>query len=122
MANNQTKKSPNFRIEIQGDAEFQKYIQDRMQTVKNVLTAARNKPATNGVIMNELLTFWIENHDDTARNDRENVFPPSYVQTKKKDTDQQIFAAAESSISNLCQLSAAHSKLCNGKLTVLKKT
>lgn len=122
MATNQTKKLPNFRFEIQGDAEFKKSIQDRMQTVKNVLTAARNKPATNGVIMNELLTFWIENHDDTAMNDRENVFPPSYVQTKKKDTDQQIFVAAESSISNLCQLSAAQSKLCNGKLTVLKKT
>lgn len=118
----QTKKLPTFRIKIQGDAELKKSIQDRMQTVKNVLTAARNKLATNGVIIDELLTFVIENHDDNARNDRENVFPPSYVQTKKKDTDQQIFVASKSSISNLCQLSAAHSKHCNGKLTVLKKT
>lgn len=54
MANNQTKKSPNFRIDIQGDGEFKKC---RMQTVKNVLTSARNKPATNDLIINELLTF-----------------------------------------------------------------
>lgn len=87
-----------------------------MQTVKNVLTAARNKPATNSVIINELLTFWIENHNYTVRNHRENGFQPSYVQTEKKDTDQQILVPAESSISNLCQLSAAHSKLCNGSL------
>lgn len=93
-----------------------------MQTVKAVLTAARNKPATIGVIIHERLTFWIDNHGDTARNYRKNVFPPSYVQTKKKDTNQQMFVAAKSSSSNLCQLSAVHSKLCNDKLVDLKKT
>lgn len=84
MATNQTKKLPNFRFEIQGDAEFKKSIQVRMQTVKNVLTAARNKPATNSLINNELLTFQIENRDNTARNDRNNVFPPSYFRPRRR--------------------------------------
>lgn len=79
MATYQPKKLPNFKIKIQGDSEYKKSIQDRMQTVKNVLTTARNKPATNGVIIDELLTFWIENYDDTAKNDRNNVFPRSKV-------------------------------------------
>lgn len=60
MATNQSKKLRNFRIGFQDDAEFKtKYIQDRMQTVTNVLTAARNKPATNDVIIDGLLRMKI---------------------------------------------------------------
>lgn len=53
MTTNQSKKFPNFSIE--NDAYFKTSFQDKMQTVKNVLTKANDMPARNGVIIVVLL-------------------------------------------------------------------
>lgn len=47
---------------------------------------SEKQPAASGVPFDDRLIFWIQNHDVTEGIDKENVFPPSVVQTTKNHT------------------------------------
>ncbi|KAK3084916.1 hypothetical protein FSP39_021441 [Pinctada imbricata] len=91
----------NCRLEITGDNEFKREIQERFQKVKEYLTHMETNPANNATVMETILDYWIKNNinaDDRCHGPTQ--FPSSYLQVQRGDVDQKLFVTAETSLKN----------------------
>ncbi|CAC5421807.1 unnamed protein product [Mytilus coruscus] len=116
------KRPSNFRIEIPGDETVKSRILEKLQRVKSYLTSTLNKPVNNGLIIEELLDFWIKQQLGSDNSKELHPFPSTYSQTRRQDVDQGLFVTAEKSLDTYGELFEAHTSICNGKLKVLERT
>ncbi|KAJ8322416.1 hypothetical protein KUTeg_000025 [Tegillarca granosa] len=120
-----TQKRPvNFRIEIPGDGEFKQKIQNQFQRVKNYITANLNKKRIdNGVVMEQLLEFWLKNKmSQLNESEPPEVFPCLYKQVRRDQVNEPIFLTVGSSLSTFGELCTAHARKCKGTLKIQKTT
>ncbi|CAC5389744.1 unnamed protein product [Mytilus coruscus] len=116
------KRPLNFRIEIPGDETVKSRILEKLQKAKSYLTSTWNKPVNNSLIIEELLDFWIKQHLGSDNSKKLHPFPSTYSQTRRQDVDQGLFVTAEKSLDTYGELFEAHTRICNRKLKVLKRT
>jgi hypothetical protein len=76
----------------------------------------------NGIIIEDLLDFWNKYHHENENDNERHPFPSTYSQVKRKDVDQGLFIATESSIVTYGEIFEAHTSICKGKLKLAKRT
>ena len=76
----------------------------------------------NGIIIEDLLDFWNKYHHENENDNERHPFPSTYSQVKRKDVDQGLFIATESSIVTYGEIFEAHTSICKGKLQLAKRT
>ena len=93
------KRAPNFRLQIPGDDELKKLIRENLQVVREHLIQRLSKPVVNnGILMKELLDFWIKHHGMETDSTTAHDFPPHYIRVPKCKLNQQCFITAETSL------------------------
>ena len=126
MAENQgtsKKRTPFFRLEITGDNEFKREIQEKFQKVKEYLTPMQTKPANNATVLKTILDYWINNNINSGSGSHgPTQFPSSYLQVQRGDVDQKLFITAETSLKNFGKICETHKKLCKGSMKFQTKT
>lgn len=76
----------NLKTRFPHDIALPQSISTQNENGWKCVDRSEKQPAASGEPFDDHLIFWIQNHDATEGIDKENVFPPSVVQTKKNHT------------------------------------
>ena len=112
------KKAPSFRLEIPGDQQVRDGIKDKMKLVCDRLQQSHTLQVTNGDIVNTVLDYWLDNHDQPP-----NTNVPLVSQHQEAtigQTDEDLCVTAKSSITKLLALAEDHGRYCSCRLQVNK--
>lgn len=113
------KRAPSFKLEIPGDTSVKETIRDKMNCVRDKISNSCNMQTsvTHADILNTVLDYWLDNQNGNR------VPHVSQAQdTKKSDTEEELFITAKTSIKELIALTEDHARFCSCQLQVKKTT
>ena len=97
---------PSFKVEIPGDGTFKQLFLDKMQKVRTVFVGKLQRPVSNAGIIGVALDTWLEDGGGDKAQSQQARSPASPLQ--EKDTDQEVYMVAVSSLKKLdCPCAAA---------------
>ena len=110
-----TQITPCFKIQFPGDDTAKTVIQGKLQTVRGHLTKIRSNNVTNSDILNAVLDFWMQKNEEPMQE-----APSSYLTSRVKETNQDLFTTASKSLQNIVNLTHHHSRFCKGAPKIKK--
>ena len=90
---------PSFKVEIPGDGTFKQLFLEKMQKVRTVLVGKLQRPVSNADIIGVALDTWLEDCGGDKAQPQQASSPALPLQ--EKDTDQEVYMVAVSSLKNL---------------------